>query len=182
MKILQIFFIVLFSQSLLMAIDCADIVIPASTLEPIENCCIDDIKNGNMVHFTKNGESYAVEAISVVRNGKTDELAISGIMAPVSVEGNTSFLLAIAEYGLNTQNLLLQANKAHRPNLTMGKPQATSTFFVFNIMTAFKVGLPIWRSGNEIKVDNKYVKAENVTNMKLSLGKTLHGAGLNFRF
>lgn len=165
-----------------LANDCKDAVQPINDAEMIFNCCINEIKNGNVVHFTKNGESFTVEAVSIIRDGKMDELGISETMIPALNEVNTNFSITIGEVGLNSKNALLKPKQANQNSLLLNRPETTPTFFVFNIMTAFKSGLPIWRSGNESIAENKNVKIENGSAMKLSLGKTVHGAGLNFRF
>lgn len=55
--------------------ECKDAVHPTENRKSILDCCINDIKNGNVVVYTKKSKTYEVEAIAINLNGEYFELA-----------------------------------------------------------------------------------------------------------
>ncbi|PLW94694.1 MAG: hypothetical protein C0591_12220, partial [Marinilabiliales bacterium] len=71
MKRCKFLLIIIFLGGYLHAQDaCKDIIKKSKGTRSIVNCCIDTVKNGNIVVYTKKGKTYEVKAIAITRNGE----------------------------------------------------------------------------------------------------------------
>jgi EpsI family protein len=52
-----------------------DIVYPIDGSDPLMNCKIEDIKQGNIIYFTQNGVERRMEAVAIKRNGEYIDLS-----------------------------------------------------------------------------------------------------------
>ena len=48
---------------------CTDIICPTGMRSQINDCCIYDIKDGNVVYFVKEGDSSLIEARWIIKDG-----------------------------------------------------------------------------------------------------------------
>lgn len=73
-KLILLITLILFTIHLMSQKNCVDVVHPTEYQKSILNCCIQDIKPGNIVVYTKEGITSEIQAIAINLNGKYFEL------------------------------------------------------------------------------------------------------------
>lgn len=89
-KHILIITLVLLAAPLIAQVQCIDKVYPTENRKSISNCCIKDIKDGNIVIYERNDVLYAIDAVAVTLNGAYFELK----------ENNDSLRSKISKYAV----------------------------------------------------------------------------------
>lgn len=96
--------------------------------------------------------------------------------------------LSIARLFNNSDSLTEQLRFKHNElyssaNILNGDaPDSEMMLYIFDVMTSFKTGVSIWDSTGNKTTSRSKEAAENNYKMRLSLGSTIHGAGLKLKF
>ena len=194
-----IFLIILLgSVSILAQEECTDIIYLSDGQSMIFKCCIDEIKDGNIVHYTKERKSDTVTAMAVDVDGKYIDLsrflrqgnADTTNMPASELSTNNSYRYYSTQYnGASKQKLtgtyltfsgaflgvtgyiLLNNNSSE----SYKEPLGAILFVVGNL--ALNIGIPLWISG-AVKARNNRNAMEEIQKMNLSLKATGNGIGL----
>jgi len=189
--------------------ECQDVVYPMSEDTIIFDCCIGEVKYGNIVSFVKDNRSYIIEAKRIVKDGKPYMLKPNTPNPDFSIEEADSTEKPDPEFYKNSEYLNYQkkfngakVQIAFGVFLTITGATANITSVVLaydgdpsndrlgnglNIygILAFNSGLPLWISGAVKKANNR--KAMNriknsAGTSSLTLGFTNSGIGLVLNF
>ena len=100
-----------FGMYLLAQKECTDVIHPADYKKSITNCCIKDVKPGNIVVYSSDGLTYETAAIAISYRGEyvylTDNKGVIGIKIR---EDNYQGILYQGHNGEHYQRLLAEAN------------------------------------------------------------------------
>ena len=128
--------------------ECKDIIYPTDGKSIIFNCCIDEVKDGNIVYFVKEGKGYIVEAIAVNKDGRYIELTPGeGRQEPVEVVPQVE-----TPTGLY---------KEHDYNYAIQHMKATTQKRVGVVLTLVGTGMTIGGLAMLVNEANKYYYNEN---------------------
>lgn len=177
--------------------DCGDIVYPTDGSAVIFDCCIKEVKDGNMVMYTKGTESHMIRAKTIVRGGLTLQLTkinptigtgiyrghdydyYKSLSEKARRQRNVGSFLTITGFGFQVIGIVFLADGNYSND---GAGQA----FYWLGFIEWSVGLPLWISGGVKNVNNKRAMEEcrrNTANIpKLNLGLTSNGVGLTLKF
>lgn len=200
MKKVFLFLAIVYSGMLIQAQEkCADAVHPTESRKSILNCCIKDIKDGNVVVYTKGRKTYEIEAVAINYNGEYGDLTNdnSSIRSKVLADNNpdnlykghncdyynnkyrqgttqkwAGVILTSCGLGIAIAGGIYGANQ----NLDV---LGTSVLSGFVISSA---GAALWISGGIKRTKNNKALEECKRTMNLSLGTTNNGVGLVLNF
>ncbi len=211
MKSLLVISLFFFSMVLIHAQnECTDIIYPNDGESIIFDCCIDEVKNGNVVYFTKNGNAHFVKAIGLSKNGQYIDL--NEFVDPPKQEAqvtdpgqakysghnynyyfakykgatsrrNIGIGLTILGTGLTiggTAILAVESGKVASQQ-SDARINAGATMYLIGVISV-NVGVPLWISGGIKRGNNKRAMDATRNNLSLSAATTGHGIGLMFNF
>lgn len=182
---------------------CYDIVHPANKSENIFNCCINDIRNGNIVVFTKKSKTYEVEAFAINLCGEYFELNNNDVDSiKIKINPYRRYQWDKYEfYKLNFEQAKRTRNKGigfivAGTALTVGGIVLVERNFDFSgngkamaglIMAIagpglFIPGIVFTVKGRQNRVYYKNAMEQSLKNKHLSLGITSNGVGLVLKF
>ncbi len=182
---------IIFSGIFIQAQTCKDVIYPTKGKSVIFDCCIEEVKDGNMVRFTKNDTTSFIEAISIIKAGLTLQLTTLGNepygnslykghnykhYAEKYEEANKRKIAGIIVSAIGLSEVLaglIFLDNSHGP-----APQ----MLIFGGTIAFSVGIPIALSGGIEASNNKKAMKKIKNNASLSFGTTNHGIGLVLNF
>lgn len=177
----------------------------------IVDCCIIEVKYGNVVSYIKDNERYIVEASRIVKDGKSyDLLAYAPNPELEELEADTEMLNAepgtYREHDYEYYQLKFKGATQQRgfgifltvtglaANVTSivlasdGKTENDGLGVALNVygIIGFNIGLPLWISGGIKRANNrramKKAKAGSGSSQELRFGAIAHGVGLAFSF
>lgn len=208
MKNILVFVVISFVIVQLPAQDCNDVVYPSSVDSIIFDCCINEVKYGNIVSYIKDNKRHIIEAERIVKDGKPYDLK-PNTSNPVFIEeekeepvdDNEPKLYENHEYRYYQQKynsakvqagigifLTITGATANIASVILASDSnpsndRTGTYLNIYGILAFNSGLPIWISGAVKKVNNrkamKRIKNSS-SNSSLTFGFTNNGIGLLF--
>ena len=188
--------------------NCTDIIYPTDGKSIIFNCCIDEVKDGNIVYFVKDGKRHIVESIAINKGGRYIELKVESHQ-PIEVipeaepvtglykghdynyynekymkaNGQKRFgvIFTLLGTGLAVGGVVILANEANKYVYNESNVVVGALMYVNGIIL-FNIGVPLWISGGIKKTNNRRAMEATKRSMNLSLGTTNNGAGLIVRF
>ena len=182
--------------------ECLDAVHPTEGKNIIFNCCIDEVKYGNVVFYTKGGESQVIQAIAITKDGQyiklekyesTQEDEIEPIIENDGLYKGHDFnyykvlfhkansqkkigvFLTIIGFGLEIAGTVMISDNTSANDYT-GAALYVSGFIAFN------VGVPLWIAGGIKRKNNKRAMEETKKGLNLSIKNTEYGIGLVMNF
>lgn len=202
-KLILLSLTILFSIQTMAQHMCNDIVHPTQYKKSILKCCINDIKNGNIVVYTKKSKTYEVEAFAINLNGVYFELNNNDLD---SIRGNinpyrqyqwdkyefyklnfeqakrTTFkglFLVVAGAGLTTGGIVLVER-----NFSFNGSNAAVAGLIMAVAGPglFIPGIVFTVKGRQNRVYYKNAMEQSIKNKHLSLGITNNGVGLVYNF
>ena len=181
-----------------------DIIYPAEGGNIIFNCKINEVKNGNTVHFTKDSISSAVEAVAITKDGiyidldhyvkklSRDKSSSQGSEQSGLYRGHDykyyqklynqakgsagfgSFMTILGLGGTIAGTIMTLDDKV--------KNDETARILYIAGAISFNIGMPVWISGAVKAANNKRAMDMTKRNTNLSFRTTNHGVGLVFNF
>ncbi len=195
MKKITIITIILLSTFFLKAQQCKDVIYPTKGESIIFNCCIDEVKYGNMVRYTKNDSTSFIEAITIVKDGITLELkpnkAVSSSQENNGLYKGHDYNFYQQEYKqakkLRTTGIII-ASVGLFGGAALGTILAVTdnplgaqvSFFVGTIVLGTGTAILLVGAGKANNAKKAMDAAKNQSN--LSLGLSNNGIGLIFTF
>ena len=190
--------------------ECKDIIYPTDGKSIIFNCCIDEVKDGNIVYFVKEGKGYIVEAIAVNKDGRYIELTPGeGQQQPVEVvpqvetptglykghdykyyniqfikattQKHVGVILTLVGTGMTIGGLAMLVNEANKYYYNENNVIVGAMLYINGIIMV-NIGIPLWIAGGIKRSNNRKAMEATKRNANLSLGITGNGAGLVLRF
>lgn len=184
--------------------ECKDIIYPTDGESMIFNCCIYEVKNGNMVYYTREGDSAMVAAVAITKDGQYIDLKkyksqlddkgspvinqdglykgydyhyYNEIYKRASAQRGAGIFLTILGFGIEIAGFLSISNESS----TDGNKEAGSILIV--VGSIFEtIGIPLWISGGVKRANNRRAIEEINRKMNLSFGATRNGVGLKLNF
>ena len=176
---------------------CEDVIYAVEGNKVIFNCCIQDVRQGNVIIYEKDGDVEGIEAYAVTMNGQYMELHQPGKIAG---EDNSRKAYYKGHYNGHSyayyENLYLSARMrsgfgkvititgivmAGYALIFMDSKYDGGQYVIIGSLIA-SVGIPLWISGG-VKADNNHRAMDAIKNStQLSLGPGQHGIGLVYRF
>ena len=181
---------------------CTDAVHPTENRKSILDCCIKDIKNGNIVVYTKQGETYEIEAIAINYEGEyvdiqMNENVVSKIIAkndPNNLYNGHNYDYYHKKYrsAKTLQNCGIGVTVAGLAIMTGGLIAAISIGVLSDTEYASKTmlvgfvtanfGTPFWIAGGMMKRNNKKAMNQFEKHPNLTFGLTNNGVGIVLNF
>jgi hypothetical protein len=183
--------------------ECKDKIYPVDNKNIIFDCCIYEVKEGNTVYYTREGDSLMIVAASITKDGRHIDLMngagqIENEGSPVLPTGlykdhdyeyyqkiyksatakrGAGIVLTIMGVGIVITGIVIQGkdNNSMKNNLNGGALLALG--FIFET-----IGIPLWISGGVKRANNKKAMEEIQKNMNLSFGASRYGIGLTLKF
>ena len=210
MKVLVLTFFFVFSGMLMLAQEeCKDIIYPIDGESIIFNCCIKEVKHGNLVFFTREGVSDSLAAVAITKDGQYIDLKkymsqldnqvsppedpevlykghnfsyYNEIYRKATVQRSAGIVLTVLGAFLGTTGVITLSNNSKNSayNNTSGNMLGTTILVLGAI--SFDVGLPMWISGGIKRSNNRKAMEEIERNMNLSFGVSRDGVGLVLKF
>ena len=178
---------------------CTDAVHPTESRKSILNCCIKDIKDGNIVVYTKGRKTYEIEAVAISYHGEYGDLRNdnSSVRSKVLADNNPDNLYK----GHNCDYY----NKKYRQGTTQKWAGVILTSCGLGVAIAGGIygsnynldilatsllsgviisgaGAALWISGGIKRTNNKKAMEECKRAMNLSFGISNNGIGLALNF
>ncbi len=182
---------------LLKAQECTDIVYPSQGEEVIFDCCIDEVKYGNIVRYTKDNESHVVAALSIVKGGVTLNLKpYSSIIDNTGSNVANDSLYRGHDYAYyNDLHLKARSQRAAGVLLTvfgflstvggavaLSQGNENGAYFYVGGAILVNIGVPVWISGAVKTGNNRKAMEEAKRKKSLSFIPVNQGLGLAFKF
>ncbi len=204
-NLIPLMILTLFAINLLAQHKCKDAVHPTENRKSILNCCIKEIKPGNVVVYALEDETYEIEAVAINYKGEYFDLrSNTEIVNVVKEDQYPGFLYEKHDYDYYNQ-LYKKANGQMVMGITiagvgggvliggivhMQNYESESLFdwddagigITLIGMAAIGIGIPIAIVGGSRKHKYKQVMLEIERNAKLSFRTTANGVGLVFNF
>lgn len=182
--------------------DCSDVIHPTEGKSVIFNCCIDEVKYGNVVFYTKDGASSAIQAVAITKGGQyitlekysqqkdTEEKVVPvadslykghdynyylGLYHKATSRKRAGIFLTVIGFGMEVAGIVLLGD-----NTTANDNTGTGLYVAGSI--AFNVGIPIWIANGIKRKNNKRAMGETKKDLNLTLGPNQTGMGLAFHF
>lgn len=184
--------------------ECEDMIYTIKENRILFNCCIEEVVNGNMVIFLKDGERDSVAAYAVNKGGQFLELVRQGeplaekplesAYDPNLYKGYTyayyedllrrskniqGFGLTITVVGLG---LGIAGTVGLMDNFGHWNDEGLQAKLLLAGVILFNVGMPVMISGSVMRSNNKKALGIIQTQKGLSLGITNYGVSLTYRF
>ena len=195
---LAILFIVIIVQAQ------TDIIYPAEGGNIIFDCKINEVKNGNNVHFTKDSISATVKAVAITKDGRYIDLEVYvNKMNRDNISTNNSTQLDF--YRGQNHDYYKKLYKESKSDVRFGcymtilglggtiggivmsrddkeANDKAGTIITIAGVILFNIGIPYWISGAVKAANNKKAMEMTKRNTNLSFSTTNNGVGLVFNF
>lgn len=195
MKSLLLFFAIVITGMMTEAQECKDVIYPTGGEAMIFDCCINEVKDGNIVYFTIEGVSHMVAATSIIKDGVEIPLQKFSEESPTPLIQN--------EFSGDYQYYQAKYIKAKRSRntgmfftilgsvlfvtgaaLVTNNQEDAAGVVLLGSFFSFNIGFPIWMAGAAKTRANRMAMEEvkrNSSGLKsISLGPTNDGFGLVF--
>jgi hypothetical protein len=197
-------FVILLSWVSTMAQDkCKDIIYLAENDGIIFNCCIYEVTNGNLVHYTRHGDTARIRADAIIKEGQFIELKkfkqqtqkpLNNNYVPVGLYNGHDYDYYYNAY-LNASSMrncgivltftgiIIEGAALMMKNESVNESDKTiiTIMFVAGIVLE-NIGIPLWIAGGIKRGNNLQVMEMIESRGDLSFGPTRHGVGFRFRF
>lgn len=201
-KIILLFCSILVSHSILFSQEeCNDIIYTAGGNNLIFDCCIQEVRDGNIVYYTKTGDTLSIAAVAIEKHGQRFDL--TNIPKPnpiqnlppkdnhVAYKGHDllyyqdTYDIANNQMGvgiaLTSVGVLCEIagivilNNGQHPEQNW---QTAGTILVAGGTVFETIGIPLWISGGIKRANNQRAINEIQRSSELSFGFTREGVGL----
>ena len=195
MKKLILIFAIVITGTVALAQECKDVIYPTGGEAMIFDCCITEVKDGNIVYFTIEGVSHMVAATSIIKDGVEIPLHKSSEETPAPViqnefSGNYNYYQAKyfkAKRSRNTGMLFTILGSVlfvTGAALVANNQEDAAGVVLLGSFFSFNIGFPVWMAGAAKTRANRMAMEEvkrNPNGLKsISLGATNDGFGLRF--
>lgn len=213
MKFMRIFFVFQLALPILMLSaqeDCRDVVYPTGGKSLIFNCCIEEIRNGNIVYFTVNGEAGFVEAVAISKNGQYIDLTnnanliqeeqvptetsrqlykgrdynyYAGTFVKATRQRNTGIALTTLGVTSSVIGIVILSEQSNKlPFEQNDSAIYAGAWLYLGGAILFNVGAPVLISGAIRRGNNKKAMERTGSDLSLHVGYTVDGIGLRLSF
>jgi len=183
---------------------CKDTVYPSYSEEIIFDCCITEVKYGNVVQYRKDGKLSITPAVAITRDGQYLELPkyknqiekktdprdqvfgqdyehdydyYKRMFNSATMQRNFGISFVIIGLGMEVWGaVLLSDEERTRENTDIGRGLMIVGVLLVN------TGIPLWISGSVKRENNKRVMDEMGKGMNLTFGTSRNGIGLLLKF
>lgn len=171
--------------------------------EPIRDCKITEVRNGNIVYYIKNFHDHNIEAVAIIRNG--NYTALSSYNTNQYNPNSSSNSSQTGMYRGHDYSYYQKLYKRAQGSAGFGsvmtvlglggtiagtimtlddkvKNDETAEILYIAGAISFNIGLPVWISSAVIAANNKRAMEMTSSSTQLSFGITNNGVGLVFNF
>lgn len=184
--------------------DCQDMIFTDDGNRIIFNCCIQDVKNGNVVIYSKEGKVASTKAVAITKDGQFVELVketqqvemnyIQQFGDDILYKGHNYryyeeiYFRARTRQAFGVVMTFLGAGLEIAGFVIISKEYVTeeelnrgSAYLLLGGLCA-NAGVPLWISGSVKKANNKQAMGEIKRYKDLTFGPNEHGVGFTLRF
>lgn len=183
---------------------CKDIIYTAEEQNIIFDCCIKEVRNGNVVWYVKDGDTLNATATAISKDGKFMELSkfpqqqarhevplaeadnqyrghdyeyYSSLYKGATVRIGVGAFFTLIGVGLEVSGIVM-SNKLGATNLD--KDKAAKLIIAGAVFES--LGIPLWISGGIRRANNQRAMEEIKRQQSITFGATPSGIGLSYNF